>query len=87
MSVDPLGAQKEILNLASILGLEITVAVAYESSFKTQGIFLLFDSAKQHEALGAISVCCLKISNHDWFVCNVETDNQDWMISQKGNQL
>ncbi|XP_025804724.1 uncharacterized protein LOC112883608 isoform X3 [Panicum hallii] len=35
--VDPLGAQKEVLNLASILGLEITVAVAYESSFKTQG--------------------------------------------------
>jgi len=69
------------------LGLEITVAVAYESSFKTQGIFHLFDSTKQHEALGATSVCCLKISNHDWFVCNVETDNQDWMISQKGNQL
>ena len=53
MSVDPLGAQKEVLNLASVLGLEITVAVAYESSFKTQGIFHLFDSAKQHEALGA----------------------------------
>ena len=46
MLVDPLGAQKEVLNLASILGLEITVAVAYESSFKTQG---------------AISLCCLKI--------------------------
>jgi hypothetical protein len=45
-AMDPLGAQKEVLNLASILGLEITVAVAYESSFKTQG---------------AISLCCLKI--------------------------
>lgn len=71
--VDPLGAQKEVLNLASLLGLEITVAVAYESSFETQGIFHLFDSAKLHEALGASSVCCLKISNHDWFLCNVET--------------
>uniref|UniRef100_A0A453S5D1 Acyclic terpene utilisation N-terminal domain-containing protein n=1 Tax=Aegilops tauschii subsp. strangulata TaxID=200361 RepID=A0A453S5D1_AEGTS len=30
--VDPPGAQKEILDLASSLGLEITVAVAYESS-------------------------------------------------------
>jgi len=28
--VDPFGEQKEVLNLASILGLEITVAVAYE---------------------------------------------------------
>ncbi|KAF8692652.1 hypothetical protein HU200_039477 [Digitaria exilis] len=46
MSVDPLGAQKEVLNQASILGLEITVAVAYESSFKTQG---------------AKSLCCLKV--------------------------
>jgi hypothetical protein len=46
MLVDPLGAQKEVLNLASILGLEITVAVAYESSFKTQG---------------SIYLCCLKI--------------------------
>ncbi|XP_034578383.1 uncharacterized protein [Setaria viridis] len=36
-AMDPLGAQKEVLNLASILGLEITVAVAYESSFETQG--------------------------------------------------
>ncbi|CAL5080054.1 unnamed protein product [Urochloa decumbens] len=36
-AMDPLGAQKEVLNLASILGLEITVAVAYESSFKNQG--------------------------------------------------
>jgi hypothetical protein len=45
MLVDPLGAQKEVLNLASILGLEITVAVAYESSFETQG---------------TASLCCLK---------------------------
>ncbi|CAN6197681.1 unnamed protein product [Urochloa humidicola] len=36
-AMDPLGAQKEVLNLASILGLEITVAVAYESSFKNEG--------------------------------------------------
>jgi len=38
--VDLFGAQKELLNLASILGLEITVAVAYESSFKTQGCYI-----------------------------------------------
>ncbi|KAF7109467.1 hypothetical protein CFC21_109721 [Triticum aestivum] len=31
-AIDPPGAQKEILDLASSLGLEITVAVAYESS-------------------------------------------------------
>lgn len=46
MLVDPLGAQEEVLNLASLMGLEITVAVAYESSFKTQG---------------AKSLCCLKV--------------------------
>jgi hypothetical protein len=37
--VDPLGAQKEVLDVASCLGLEIIVAVAYESSTKPQGIF------------------------------------------------
>ncbi|KAJ1288508.1 hypothetical protein BS78_02G094600 [Paspalum vaginatum] len=44
-AMDPLGAQKEVLNLASILGLEITVAVAYESSIKTQGIPLSSDGS------------------------------------------
>lgn len=42
--VDPPGAQKEILDLASSLGLEITVAVAYESSISGPGNFDLFDS-------------------------------------------
>ena len=42
--VDPPGAQKEILDLASSLGLEITVAVAYESSISGPGNFDLFDT-------------------------------------------
>ncbi|KAM0867102.1 hypothetical protein ACQ4PT_042223 [Festuca glaucescens] len=36
-AIDPPGAQKEILNLASNLGLEITVAIAYESLFSHSG--------------------------------------------------
>uniref|UniRef100_J3MKJ8 Uncharacterized protein n=1 Tax=Oryza brachyantha TaxID=4533 RepID=J3MKJ8_ORYBR len=36
-AVDPLGAQEEVLNLASTLGLELTVAVAYEASSGTFG--------------------------------------------------
>ncbi|ONM53327.1 hypothetical protein ZEAMMB73_Zm00001d019587 [Zea mays] len=44
-AMDPLGAQKEVLNLASVLGLEITVAVAYESSFETQGSPVLSDES------------------------------------------
>ncbi|CAD6220088.1 unnamed protein product [Miscanthus lutarioriparius] len=44
-AMDPVGAQKEVLNLASVLGLEITVAVAYESSFKTQGSPVLSDES------------------------------------------
>jgi hypothetical protein len=39
-AVDPLGAQEEVLELASNLGLEITVAVAYETSSGTFGFFL-----------------------------------------------
>jgi len=58
--VDLFGAQKELLNLASILGLEITGAVAYESSFKTQGCY--------------ISVL---LKNYDWFIYNVDINNQD----------
>jgi hypothetical protein len=54
---------------------------------KLKVFFHLFDSTRQHEALGATSVRFLKFSNLDWFVCNVESDNEDWMISQKGNQL
>jgi hypothetical protein len=42
--VDPPGAQKEILDLASNLGLEITVAIAYESSISHSGTFDLLDS-------------------------------------------
>lgn len=38
--MDPLGAQEEVLELASNLGLEITVAVAYETSSGTFGFFL-----------------------------------------------
>ncbi|XP_066393903.1 uncharacterized protein [Miscanthus floridulus] len=44
-AMDPVGAQKEVLNLASVLGLEITVAVAYEPSFKTQGNPVLSDES------------------------------------------
>ncbi|KAL6639184.1 hypothetical protein ACP70R_022914 [Stipagrostis hirtigluma subsp. patula] len=40
-AMDPLGAQKEVLDLASSLGLEITVAVAYEAPNKTEGSSLL----------------------------------------------
>ncbi|KAL6871475.1 hypothetical protein ACP4OV_014304 [Aristida adscensionis] len=42
-AMDPLGAQKEVLDLASSLGLEITVAVAYELPNKTEGICRLPD--------------------------------------------
>jgi len=69
MLVDPLGAQKEVLNLASILGLEITVAVAYESSFKTQGNPLSCDESTgagrgRSTYLGAASIVhCLENYN------------------------
>ncbi|XP_062186987.1 uncharacterized protein LOC133890570 [Phragmites australis] len=65
-AMDPLGAQKEVLDLASSLGLEITVAVAYESSIKTQGSSLSSDESTgmgggRSTYLGAASIVhCLE---------------------------
>ncbi|GJN07530.1 hypothetical protein PR202_ga25369 [Eleusine coracana subsp. coracana] len=42
-AMDPLGAQKEVLEVASSLGLEIVVAVAYESSSKPQALYYLMN--------------------------------------------
>lgn len=44
--MDPPGAQKEVLDLASNLGLKITVAVAYESPIPSPGTLHLLDSTK-----------------------------------------
>lgn len=44
-AIDPPGAQKEVLDLASNLGLEITVAVAYESSSSSPGSCVLSDES------------------------------------------
>ncbi|CAM0905835.1 unnamed protein product [Alopecurus aequalis] len=46
-AIDPPGAQKEILDLASNLGLEITIAVAYESSISHSG-----NSVSSNESIG-----------------------------------
>ncbi|TVU39418.1 hypothetical protein EJB05_12836 [Eragrostis curvula] len=65
-AMDPLGAQKEVLDVASSLGLEIIVAVAYESSTKPQGSALLSDESAglgggRSTYLGAASIVhCLE---------------------------
>ncbi|GJN36441.1 hypothetical protein PR202_gb25345 [Eleusine coracana subsp. coracana] len=68
-AMDPLGAQKEVLEVASSLGLEIVVAVAYESSSKPQGSAQLSDESTGLEGgrstyMGASSIVhCLENYN------------------------
>ncbi|KAL5198205.1 hypothetical protein ABZP36_001717 [Zizania latifolia] len=67
-AVDPLGAQKEVLELASNLGLEITVAVAYEAPTAGSGNSVLSDESTRvgqgrSTYLGAASIVhCLENS-------------------------
>ena len=37
--VDPLGAQERIIELANRMGINVSVAVAYEANFDISGIF------------------------------------------------
>uniref|UniRef100_A0ACD5UZ95 Uncharacterized protein n=1 Tax=Avena sativa TaxID=4498 RepID=A0ACD5UZ95_AVESA len=58
-AIDPPGAQKEILDLASDLGLEITVAIAYESPISHSG-----SSVLSNESIGVGQLAQGTLASH-----------------------